>query len=259
MILTFAENFVRNKHQNPIEKMKKTFLLIAAALMMGSSAFAGGGLDFAIGPKIGYQTAKLSYQKDDIKAGFANSFTIGVFGRVEIGNFYVQPEVLWFKSSNVFDMSIDSTNASFLGYSYPDGLQFTMTRNAMNIQVPVMIGYKLNLLNKLALRAQAGPTANFIIPSNTVVQSVSLSGQTELPEQLENADFDTKSIAWGVQMGVGIDFMKFTLDINYNLGISKVFGADVINNTTWGQYIDTGNIDNTKQNMFMVTLGYKFL
>ena len=76
--------------------MKKTFLLIAALLMMGSAAFAGGGFDIAIGPKVGYQTAKLSYQKADIKSSFSNHFTAGLFGRVTIGRLYVQPEVLYF-------------------------------------------------------------------------------------------------------------------------------------------------------------------
>ena len=57
--------------------MKKTFLLIAALFIMGST-FAGGGL-FYLGPKIGYQTAKLSYNQADIKASFANHFTVGVF------------------------------------------------------------------------------------------------------------------------------------------------------------------------------------
>ena len=58
--------------------MKKTFLLIAALLLMGSAAFAGGGFDIAIGPKIGYQTSKLSYDKADIKAGLSNHFTAGL-------------------------------------------------------------------------------------------------------------------------------------------------------------------------------------
>ena len=69
--------------------MKKTFLLLAVMLMLGSSAFAIGGIDLSVGPKVGYQTAKLSYQKDDIKAGFANSFVIGLFGRVEFQGIYL--------------------------------------------------------------------------------------------------------------------------------------------------------------------------
>lgn len=242
--------------------MKKTFLLIAVLLMFGSSAFAIGGIDLSIGPKVGYQTAKLSYQKTDIKAGFANSFVVGLFGRVELGGLYVQPEVLWFKSSNAFEMNINKSEAEALGINYPNGLQFTMTRNAMNIQVPVLVGYKLDLLDFLAVRAQAGPTANFVIPGKTIVEkSASISDDPNFPPQLEDAEFDTKKIAWGVQMGVGFDVLGFTLDINYNLGISKVFGANIIEglDSEYVNAIDLNNIDKTKQNLFMVTVGYKFL
>jgi hypothetical protein len=241
--------------------MKKTFLVLAVLLMFGSSAFAIGGIDLSIGPKIGYQTAKLSYQKSDIKADFANSFTVGLFGRVEIGGFYVQPEVLWFRSKNAFTMNIDKDENQIAGFDYPNGLQFTMTRNAMNIQVPVLFGYKYDL-GIVGIRAQAGPTANFVIPGKTLVQkSASLDGEAEFPAALEEAEFDTKGIAWGVQMGIGADILGFTLDINYNLGISKVFGGKVIQGLApeWYEAIDLNNIDQTKQNLFMVTIGYKFL
>ena len=70
--------------------------------------------------------------------------------------------------------------------------------------------------------------------------------------------FDTKTIAWGMQAGLGADILgKITLDINYNFGLSKVFGA--LNNTSWNNYFDFSNVDNTKQSLFMVTVGYKFL
>lgn len=241
--------------------MKKSFLVLAVLLMFGSSAFAIGGIDLSIGPKIGYQTAKLSYQKSDIKTDFANSFTVGLFGRIEIGGFYVQPEVLWFRSKNVFNMTLDTNEGQILGYDVPNGFQFTMTRNAMNIQVPVLLGYKYDI-GIVGLRAQVGPTANFVIPGKTLVQkSASLDSDAEFPAALENVDFNTKSIAWGVQMGVGADILGFTLDINYNLGVSKIFGGDVIQNIApeWYEAIDLNNIDQTKQNMFMVTIGYKFL
>ncbi len=239
--------------------MKKTFLLIAALLMMGSTAFAGGGLDFGIGPKVGYQTAKLSYQKEDIKAGFANHFTLGLFGRIEIGGFYVQPEALWFKSSNVFELNTNVHQDVIIGdITIPDGAGVDFTLNAMNIQVPIFLGYKYEIIDDLiAIRAQVGPTLNFTLPQKTLVsRSV---GNIE-PTEIANETFDTKKIAFGMQGGLGVDVLdRITLDINYNFGITKLFGASLINNTEWGQYIDTNNISNVHTNMFMVTIGYKFL
>ena len=239
--------------------MKKTFLLIAALLMMGSAAFAGGPIDFSIGPKVGYQTAKLSYQRDDIKAGFANHFTVGLFGRVEIGGFYVQPEVLWFKSSNAFDLGTNFNQDTIIGsLTIPSGADMTFTLNAMNIQVPILVGYKYEIIDDLlAIRAQVGPTLNFTIPQQTLVSQAVGSATAE---PIDNDVFDTKSIGFGLQGGLGIDVLdNITLDINYNFGISKLFGAELINNTEWGQYIDTNNISSVHTNLFMVTIGYKFL
>ena len=241
--------------------MKKTFLLIAALLMMGSAAFAGGGIDLAIGPKIGYQTAKLSYNKANIKSDFSNHFTAGIFGRVTIGRVYVQPEVLYFKTSNLFDASVTGLESENL-FNLPTGANVNLTLNQMNLQVPVMIGVNIIDLDIITLRAQAGPTANFILKSQTLYdETYSLDGQQfELDQNnaTTDKDFDTKSIAWGVQAGLGVDILKrITLDINYNFGLSKMF--DKLNETSLGETFDFNNIDNTKQNMFMVTVGFKFL
>ncbi len=241
--------------------MKKTFLLLAALLMMGSAAFAGGGFDLAIGPKIGYQTAKLSYNKANIKSDFSNHFTAGIFGRVTIGRVYVQPEVLYFKTSNLFDASVTGLESENL-FNLPTGANVNLTLNQMNLQVPVMVGVNIIDLDIITLRAQAGPTANFILKSQTLYdETYSLDGQQfELDQNnaTTDKDFDTKSIAWGVQAGLGVDILKrITLDINYNFGLSKMF--DKLNETSLGETFDFNNIDNTKQNMFMVTVGYKFL
>ena len=237
--------------------MKKTFILLAALIVLSGSAFAQG-FDLSIGPKVGYQTAKLSYHKADIKSGFAEHFTLGVFARVEIGNLYVQPEVLWFKSSNVFDLSTTVTQDTIIGgITIPSGASLDFTLKAMNIQVPILIGYKFNVIDGiLAIRPQVGPTLNFVIPQRTLVNPSIGSAE---PTEINNETFDTKSIAFGLQGGLGVDVFNFTLDINYNFGISKVFGANIINNTELGQYINTNNISDAHNNMFMVTLGYKFL
>lgn len=239
--------------------MKKTFLLMAAVLILSSSAFAGGGFGLSLGPKVGYQTAVLSYRQADIKDGFMNHFTVGLFGRVEIGGFYIQPEALWFKTSNAFTLNTNYDVTTLIpGVTIPSGAGVEFTLNAMNIQVPILLGYKLNIIdNLLAIRAQVGPTLNFVIPQKTLVNQT--IGSTESVE-VSNESFDTKSIAFGLQGGLGVDVLKrITLDINYNFGITKMFGAEVINNTSWGQYIDTNNISDVHTNMFMVTIGYKIL
>ena len=239
--------------------MKKTFLLIAALLMMGSAAFAGGGFDLAIGPKVGYQTAKLSYQKADIKSSFSNHFTAGLFGRVTIGRLYVQPEVLYFKTSNIFEGHVTGVQSDNL-FNLPTGANVNLTLNQMNLQVPIMVGVNILDLDLVTLRAQAGPTANFVLKSQTIYdKTYTLDGQqSEIANTTTDQDFDTKAISWGIQAGLGVDVLKrITLDINYNFGVSKMF--DALNETTLGETFDFSNIDNTKQNMFMVTLGIKLL
>lgn len=241
--------------------MKKTFLLIAALLMLGSAAFAGGGIDLAIGPKIGYQTAKLSYNKANIKSDFSNHFTAGVFGRVTVGRVYVQPEVLYFKTSNLFNATVTGVESENL-FNLPTGANVNLTLNQMNLQVPILIGVNIIDLDIVTLRAQVGPTANFTLKSQTLYdETYSLDGQQfELDQNNATTDknFDTKSISWGVQAGLGVDILKrITLDINYNFGLSKMF--DKLNDTQLGETFDFTNIDNTKQNMFMVTVGIKLL
>lgn len=234
--------------------------MIAALLMMGGAAFAGGGFDIAIGPKIGYQTATLSYDKADIKSGFSNHFTAGLFGRVTIGRVYVQPEVLYFKTSNLFSASVVGQEDENL-FNLPTGAHLNLTLNQMNLQVPVMVGFNIIDLDIVKLRAQAGPTANFLLKSQTVYdQTYSLNNQQYDLEETATTDkdFDTKSIAWGVQAGLGVDVLNsITLDINYNFGLSKMF--DKLNQTQLGETFDFNNLDSKRQNMFIVTLGIKLL
>lgn len=239
--------------------MKKTILLMVAFLMMGSAAFAGGGFGLAIGPKVGYQTAKLSGYKADIKADFSNHFTAGLFGRVNIGHFYVQPEVLYFKTSNVFDASVTGVESDNL-FNLPTGANLNITLNSMNLQVPVLIGYEIFDIGIVSLRAQVGPTANFVLSSKTLYdKTYTLNGEEhELDNVTTDQKFDPKAISWGFQAGLGADVLNFiTLDINYNFGLSKLYKA--LDNTELGETFNFNNIDNTRQNMFMVTVGIKLI
>lgn len=235
--------------------MKKSFLLIAMLLMFGSSMFAQ---DFDLGVKLGYQTSHLSYKKADIKSDFLNHMTFGLFGRVEFGSFYIEPEVLYFKTGDIFELTAENISE---GWSLPQE-QVTFTLNESNLQVPILFGWKALDLGVVALRLQAGPTASFTIASQTLFdETFSLngsSGETETINEGTNLGLDTKSISWGLQAGIGADILgKITVDINYNFGLSKIFGN--LNNTSLGNYFNFNNIDQTKKNTFLVTVGYKLL
>lgn len=242
--------------------MKKTILLIAAMLMMGTAAFAGGDFGITLGPKVGFQTAKLSYKGAQIKSDFSNHFTAGIFGRVTIGRLYIQPEVLYFKTSNLFNVNVTGEGSSNL-FNIPENANVNLTLNQMSLQVPVLIGVNIIDLNIVSLRAQVGPTASFILKSQTLVDNTySINGTSQQMNQEQQTattsqKFDTKSIAWGFQAGIGVDIIKrITLDINYNFGLSKLFNK--LNDTSLGSYFDFSNVnESSKQNMFLVTLGFK--
>lgn len=237
--------------------MKKTILVLAALLIMSSAAFAGGGLEFSLGPKVGYQTATLSYKKADIQSGFANHFAAGIFGRVGIGSFYVQPEVLYFKTSSMFDVDFTGTGSDNI-FNIPTGANVGLTLNSMNLQVPVLVGFTFLDLDLVSFRAQVGPTANFVIKS-TQLWNYSTEGNNENKEFDGKELVDPQSISWGMQAGVGVDVLGFlTLDVNYNFGLSKMFKA-LDASGVGSQYFNFGNMDTSKQSLFMVTLGVKLL
>ncbi len=235
--------------------MKKSFLLIAMLLVFSGSMFAQ---DFDLGVKLGYQTSHLSYKKADIKSDFLNHMTFGLFGRVEIGKFYIEPEVLYYKTGDIFELTAENISE---GWTLPEE-KVTFTLNESNLQVPILFGWKALDLGVVALRLQAGPTASFTIASQTLFdETFSLngsSGETETINEGTNLGLDTKSISWGLQAGIGADILgKITVDINYNFGLSKIFGN--LNNTSLGNYFNFNNIDQTKKNTFLVTVGYKLL
>lgn len=245
--------------------MKKAFLILAVLLTLGSSVRAGGGLDYCLGAKLGYQTSTLSLKTSDITSSFWDHMAFGLFGRINLGSFYVQPEVLYFKSGNIF--SLDFANLS--NTIIPTEGEASLTLNESELQVPILVGWQPSFLDfgLVSIRAQVGPTINYTLASTTVFdKTYSLittdpNGQeteVEITPEEGNA-MDPHDWAWGLQAGIGVDIIKkITIDINYNFGLSNVF-SNTLNNTALNNYFDFSNVDNTKKNMFMVTVGYKIL
>lgn len=221
--------------------MKKLLLVLTIILVAQTSRATG--FDFCIGPKVGYQTATLSFKKADIKSGLADHFTAGVFGRLTIKDFIIQPEVLWFKTGQVFNFDIDPSLTA-------DGvaLNSAVTLTQQKLAVPIFFGYQLD--GKLVkVRGNVGPVMYFTLSQKQDVES---------KESVDWDNLETQDMTWGAAFNVGVDVWRLTLDINYSFGLSNFFGND---NVDWSFNGSSGSIklDKTTQNMFTVTLGFKFL
>ena len=207
--------------------MKKLLLVLAVVLFANVANAEGFG--FHLGAKLGYQTANLSLQKADIENGFSNHFTAGIFGRVTIKNVLIQPELMWFKSGQVFNLEND-------GIINP-----TLTMTQQNLALPIFVGYQFLDLKLVKLRANVGPVMYFVID------------QTNKCSYDDQAiDIDANGMTWGGALNVGIDVLMFTLDINYSFGLTNLIDKSDVK---IGGY--DFPIDNTKQSIFTVTLGVK--
>ena len=207
--------------------MKKLLLVLAVVLFANVARAEGFG--FHLGAKLGYQTANLSLKKADIESGFANHFTAGVFGRVNIKNVIIQPELMWFKSGQVFNLEND-------GIFNP-----TLTMSQQNLALPIFIGYQFMDLKLVKLRANVGPVMYFVVD------------QTNKCNYDDQAiDLKANGMTWGGALNVGVDVLMFTLDINYSFGLTNLIDKSDVQ---IGGY--DFPIDNTKQSIFTVTLGVK--
>lgn len=213
--------------------MKKIFLLLVAIFAMTT---ANAQFDFCIGPKLGYQTTKLSFKKDNIKSDFKGNMTLGVFGRITVERFVVQPELLYFKSSK--SMRFETTGKSF-------SLNNIIV-NQNNLALPVFLGYQFVDTKMFDMRICAAPVFYFAVGK---VEYTSEDGNKSLI-----VNDASKNTIIGGAVNLGVDIWRFVLDVNYSFGLSKVFDDEL-------HLSDNRSISviDARQNVFTVTLGFKFL
>lgn len=220
--------------------MKKVFLLFAALFIATIANAQISPITF--GPKVGYQTTKLSLDKNVIKSDFKGNMAFGVFARLTIKNVVLQPELLYYKSGKMFKVSALGNDWG-LNNLVPNP---TFTINQSNLALPVLIGYQFVDIPILKMRANVGPVFYFAVGK----AEYSMNGE-DIPLPVESA---TENMTMGAALNLGVDIWKLTLDVNYSLGLTDVFDDEL---EVGGYEVDLG--DDTKQNIFTVTLGFKIL
>lgn len=197
--------------------MKK--LLFILTILLGGQTIVIG--QFELRPTLGITRSALKdFAEVDFKSEVGFSFGVDLlFG----DRFYVQPGLHYETTKN--SLHPDAGGSSTLKVS--------------KVRVPVLVGFKMfdtssdNLLN---VRLFTGPNMSLVTSTD----------DGDGPLAIRKEDLNTATFGWNA--GVGVDFLLFFVDLNYQFGLSDFFDDNNIQGFE-GQ--------NTKNNIFYLNAGLK--
>jgi hypothetical protein len=121
-------------------------------------------------------------------------YHFGVIGQLEILGFFFQPELLISSIGNSYSITGVVANAQTV----------TKTDRSYNLDFPLILGYKLG-----PAKFEIGPTGRIM-----------LANTSELYDYTGyQSKFNTAS--WALQTGVGLELIGLTVDLKYEIGLSK--------------------------------------
>jgi len=171
--------------------MKKLILTLAFVLI-GFSASA----QFTLGPRVTLTSTNLNLREQvmNVQEGDAElGFQYGIFARVKVPiiGLYVQPELLFSQTESTITSGAQDVDLSF-----------------NRLDVPVMIGGKIG-----PLRINAGPAFSFLT-----------SAESDVAGTITDIKDNYGSTTVGFQAGIGIDILKFVIDLKYEGSFGDSFG-----------------------------------
>lgn len=218
---------------------RKLLIALLAFSFTGLFAQLEGGL------KIGYNSSLTLSNMNTVVTGeynnkfgdeFWNNLQAGVMLRIPLSKaIFLNPEVLYSISKNNYQVNY---------YDAATG-DVTLDKfvNISTVDIPVLLGLKLINLKMANLHVLAGPKVRFNAGSSLEIQNLSENGFSK--EQFME---DFKAATVGMEIGAGIDFMKFVFGFRYNL-------IDNIENSK----LKDVKIDQVTANTLTVSLAWKLL
>lgn len=197
-----------------MEKRILVVLFLAFATVQAQAQLFKAGIKVGVAtPDIkpgDLDSVRFTSGSDQLKIKVSNAsygFHFGAWARVGIGNFFVQPDLLF-----------NSSNTDYTVSRLKNGVWLDSVRNEryLNLDMPIMLGYKVK-----ALRLMAGPVAHFKVGSN--------SDLTELANLNYKSEF--AAARWGFQGGLGLAFGNLGIDLRYETNFFKYANHITFNGT----------------------------
>lgn len=171
---------------------RKISLLTLALLFMGSFAFA----QFNLGPKIGVNSSRLTLEDNvsNVTEGSASfGFHAGLFGRLDLGNIYLQPELLYTSAGGEIEFANGGLGSQIQEYEFN------------RIDVPIQVGFRVGKVFRIG-----------VAPVFSVLTSDNVQGNAS------NRQLSLKNSTVGYQAGIGFDLWNIVMDLRYEGNLSGV-------------------------------------
>ena len=196
--------------------MKKLIILSIMGLVLALPIKAQ---DLSMGVRAGFSRNSISSDFATLSSTDAvTGLTLGAYMKFKVLGFFMMPEINYNQRGN--DIKGFGTNTTH------------------NIDVPVLFGKQFFKV----IRVNGGPNFQFQLANS----------QTQLNNYINQSKFN--DFVLGLQLGVGLDVWKFSLDARYDMNLSSagdiVYVSNDIAKTVLKQY-------SSRANMFIFTLGYR--
>jgi len=210
--------------------MKKIIIIFLLTIGTGS-IFAQGVISF--GPKVGWNTDRLTTDYTQYIKDFRSGFQGGVFLSLYIHKFYIQPEAYFSVKRGALETSFGDP------FNPQSTLNLSQTVNLQTIDVPLLVGFKVLDFKLIRFRIFGGPVASFLMNKE---YTLSLNGANHA-DRIERDDFRTKT--WSGQIGAGIDVLMLTFDVGYEFGVDSFMTIHSLDDF------------NLRNNLFYCSLGWR--
>lgn len=223
--------------------MKKFTALALAAFLCVSLTNAQLRFGVKAGANISdlYSTSNLI---NDVKA--ASYYQAGVLMQWKLGNFAIQPELLYSVKGAELRNAIGTSSYSGPLAALTDE-STKLNYKTQNIEVPLNLQYGMGF-GPAHVYAEAGPYISFQVA--TALEDAE-SGKDFYSEVNKNLTFN--KIDYGIGLGVGAEFMKFQLSLKYDFGL-KTVGKEYTN--SWGTNLNP--FYDMKNRNLNISLAYLF-
>jgi len=165
--------------------------------------------------------------------------------------------------SSAMEFTTKGTDKTESGsFYFPDGRYFyggltSDSRRMKYLQIPFTIGYRIPVSRKVNLAINAGGYFAFGLSGKGTMQSWGLKTEPhkgEVVTYIYNVEKSTKNgdTDFGLLGGVGVEYMKFSLNYNYEFGLRDLYTA-----SPSLTYANSKNMAWKNRNV-VISVGYKF-